>query len=67
MDELLTPKEAKTILRGSLAYVYKLYERGHLPAVVFPMMGMGTEKPRSMIRFKHADVVKFIENYYTST
>ncbi len=65
--ELLTPKETKALLKCSLAYVYKLYERGHLPAIVFPNMGEGTEKPRSMIRFKRSDVAKFIEDYYTST
>ena len=65
--ELLTPKEVQATLKCSLAYVYKLYERGHLPALVFPIMGEGTEKPRSMIRFKRSDVVKFIENHYTST
>jgi excisionase family DNA binding protein len=67
MQELLTPKEAKTMLRCSLAYVYKLYERKHLPAVVFPNMGEGTEKPRSLIRFKRSDIDKFIENHYAST
>jgi len=67
MQELLTPKEAKIILKCSLAYVYKLVDRGHLPAVCFPNMGEGVEKPRSMIRFKRSDVVKFIDEYYTST
>ena len=67
MDELLTPKEAKTILKCSLAYVYKLYERGHLPAVVFPIMGKGIKKPRSMVRFKRSDITDFIHNHYTST
>ena len=65
--ELLTPKDVQKTLKCSLAYVYKLHERGHLPALVFPVMGDGTEKPRSMIRFKHADVIKFIEDHYTST
>ena len=55
------------MLKCSLAYVYKLYDRGHLPAVVFPQMGQGTEKPRSMIRFKRSDVVKFIEDHYATT
>ena len=65
--ELLTPKETKVLLNCSLAYVYKLYARGHLPAIVFPNMGEGNEKPRSMIRFIRSDVVKFIEDNYTST
>jgi hypothetical protein len=65
--ELLTPKETKALLKCSLAYVYKLYEHGHLPAIVFPNMGEGTEKPRSMIRFNRSDVVRFIENHYTTT
>jgi hypothetical protein len=67
MDELLTPKETKAILKCSLAYVYKLYERGHLPAVVMPNMGEGTEKPRSMVRFRREDITIFINNHCTST
>lgn len=67
MEELLTPKEARAILKCSLAYVYKLVERGHLPSVNFPNMGEGLERPRSMVRLKRSDLVKFIENYYTST
>jgi hypothetical protein len=55
------------MLKCSLAYVYKLYDRGHLPAVVFPNLGDGTERPRSMIRFKRSDVVKFVEGHYRST
>jgi hypothetical protein len=66
-DDLLTPKETKAMFKCSQAYVYKLYERGHLPAVVMPNMGEGTEKPRSMIRFKRSDVVKFIDDHYTTT
>jgi hypothetical protein len=65
--ELLTPKEVQATLKCSLAYVYKLHERQLLPAVVFPVMGEGTEKPRSMIRFKQSDVIKFIESHYAST
>jgi excisionase family DNA binding protein len=65
--ELLTPKEVQATLKCSLAYVYKLVDRGHLPCVGFPQMGEGIEKPRSMIRFKRSDVVKFIEDHYTST
>jgi predicted DNA-binding transcriptional regulator AlpA len=67
LQDILTPKEVQATLRCSLAFVYKLYERGHLPAVVFPNMGEGREKPRSMIRFMRADVIKFIENHYAST
>jgi len=67
MPELLPPKEVQVTLKCSLAYVYKLVDRGHLPCVSFPNMGEGIEKPRSMIRFKRSDVVKFIDEYYTST
>jgi excisionase family DNA binding protein len=65
--ELLTPKEVQATLKCSLAYVYKLVDRGHLPCVGFPQMGQGTEKPRSLIRFKRSDVVKFIEDHCTTT
>lgn len=67
MEELLTLKEARAILKCSLAYVYKLVERGHLSSVNFPNMGEGIEKPRSMVRLKRSDVAKFIKDYYVST
>ncbi|MEJ2731690.1 MAG: helix-turn-helix domain-containing protein [Deltaproteobacteria bacterium] len=65
--ELLTPKEVQATLKCSLAYVYKLHERRLLPGVVFPVMGEGKEKPRSMIRFKRSDVISFVESYYNGT
>jgi len=65
--ELMTPQEVQGILKCSLAYVYKLHERGKLPAVVFPNMGEGNEKPRSMIRFRRSDITNFINNHYAST
>ena len=62
--DLLTPKEVQAILKCSLAYVYKLQERGKIPAVVMPNMGEGVEKPRSMIRFKAEDITAFIDENY---
>ena len=64
--ELLDAHEVKQILKCSLPLVYKLAERGQLPCVRWECPGNGTEKPRSMVRFKQADIMKFIENHYTT-
>ncbi len=65
--EMMTPQEVQGVLKCSLAYVYKLVDRGHLPAWKGPSMGNGIEKSRAMVRLKRSDVVKFIEDYYKST
>ena len=61
---LLDAKQVKRILRTSLPLVYKMAERGQLPCVRIPCPGEGTEKPRSIVRFKAKDVFDFIENHY---
>ena len=66
--ELLSAAEVRGILRCSLAYVYKLADRGHLGYVKCPFLGEGTDKPRSMVRFRKSEVYEFIEkNYHPST
>ena len=65
--ELLDAKEVRQILKCSLPYVYKLVERGQLPCVRWECVGAGQEKPRTMVRFKKADIVEFIESHYATT
>jgi hypothetical protein len=65
--ELLDPKQVKKILRCSLPYVYKLAEQGRLRCVRIPCPGKGTEKRRTMVRFKLNDVLDFIANHYKNT
>ena len=64
MEALLDPKEVKSILRCSLPLVYKLADRGQLPAVRIPCPGIGTERQRTMVRIKKTDVLNFIEKHY---
>lgn len=63
-NQLLTPKEVQRLLKCSLPLVYKLADRGQLPCVRWPCPGEGTEKPRTMVRFKTKDVLEFIEKNY---
>lgn len=64
IEPLLGAKDVKRLLRCSLPLVYKLADRGQLPCVRWECPGMGTEKPRTMVRFKVADVRRFIEEHY---
>jgi hypothetical protein len=62
--ELLTAIEVKQILRCSLPLVYKMAERKQLPCVRWECPGKGTEKPRTMVKFKKSDIFDFVENHY---
>lgn len=62
--DLLTAQDVKKILRCSLPLVYKLADRGQLPCVRWKCPGKGTDKPRTMVRFKLEDVLDFIEGNY---
>jgi len=62
--DLLTAQDVKKILRCSLPLVYKLAERGQLPCVRWECPGVGTDKPRTMVRFKPDDVIAFIDGHY---
>jgi hypothetical protein len=64
MELLLDAKEVKKILRCSLPLVYKLADRGQIPCIRIPCPGIGTERTRTMVRFKKADVLSFIEKHY---
>ena len=61
---LLTAKDVKQILRVSLPFVYKLADRGVLPAMKYPCQGVGQKKRQFLVRFKPEDVQAFIESHY---
>jgi predicted DNA-binding transcriptional regulator AlpA len=65
--ELLDAKEVRQILKCSLPCVYKMADREQLPCVRVPCPGEGQEKPRTMVRFKRADILDFIERHYATT
>ncbi len=64
MDDILTAQEVQKMLKCSLPLVYKMAERGQLPCVRWDCPGEGTEKPRTMVRFKLQDILDFIEDNY---
>jgi hypothetical protein len=67
LEPLLDAKEVRQILKCSLPAVYKMAERGQIPCVRWECIGEGQEKPRTMVRFKKADLLDFIEKHYTDT
>jgi predicted DNA-binding transcriptional regulator AlpA len=66
-EPLLDAKEVRQILKCSLPAVYKMAERGQIPCVRWQCIGDGQEKPRTMVRFKKADILDFIERHYATT
>ena len=67
IETLLHAKEVKAILSCSLPLVYKLADRGQLPCVRWECPGEGKKKPRTMVKFKRADVIEFIEKHSSTT
>ena len=64
IDPLLDAKQVKTILKCSLPLVYKLAARKQLPCIRWDCLGEGEKKPRTMVRFKMADILSFIEAHH---
>jgi hypothetical protein len=65
MDELLTPKEARKILKVSLAMIYRMASRGQLPCVRWECpMGEDSKRQKTMVRFKKEDLIEFVKNHY---
>ncbi len=62
--ELLTAKDVQKILKISLPLVYRLAERKQLSCIRWECPGKGTARPRTMVRFKLADVQAFVEKHY---
>ena len=67
IESLLDAKQVKKLLRCSLPLIYRMAERGQLPCVRWECPGEGTEKHRSMVRFKAKDVFDFVERHYKTT
>ena len=67
IEPLLDAKDVKRLLRCSLPLVYKLAARNQLPCVRIPCPGEGTGRQKSMVRFKKADVLSFIDKHYQSS
>ncbi len=61
--EIITAKDVKKLLKVSLPLVYRMAERGQLPCVRIPCLGKGNRK--SLVRFKLADILSFIEENYS--
>ena len=57
---LLKARDVAQLLRCSLPLIYKMAERGQLPCVRWECPGEGEEKPRTMVRFRKSDVVRFV-------
>jgi excisionase family DNA binding protein len=64
IEPLLDAKDVKRLLHCSLPLVYKWASSGKLPAVRIPCPGEGTKRQRDLVRFKKADVLRFIEEHY---
>lgn len=64
-EQLLTAKDVQRSLRCSLALVYRWADQGRLPCVRIPCPGNGRQK--SLVRFKHSDLVEFIDRHYRAT
>jgi len=61
---LLDAKDVKKLLHCSLPLVYRMAARNQIPCVRWDCPGDGTEKPRSIVRFKQQDILNFIESHY---
>jgi len=54
--------------RQALRELLAMAERGQIPCVRWQCPGDGETKPRTMVRFKKSDVMRFIDvNYMAST
>jgi hypothetical protein len=60
MDELLSPKDVRKILKCSLPWVYKAAEKGILPSIRIPCPGIG-KRAKHMVRFELSAIRAFIE------
>ena len=67
IEPLLDAKEVKKILRCSLPLIYKMADQGRIPCVRWECPGEGNKKPRTMVRFKQSDVLRFIESNYSQS
>jgi len=61
--EILRPKDAAKLLGVSQSYVYQLAEKGLIGCIRIPM-SCANGKQKSMLRFKTADLMAFVEEHY---
>ena len=62
MKPLLTVKDVAGILRVSVSHVYKLVERGDLPAIRFECpKSEGSKRGKATTRVREADLGAYIE------
>ena len=61
MDEILSPKEIRKILKCSLPLVYKMADRGQLACVRWDCAGTG-ERKKTTVRFELEAIRFFIEH-----
>lgn len=61
---LIEVEKVSFLLGVSKALVYRMAERGQIPCVRWECPGEGTQKPRTMVKFKLEDINKFIEEHY---
>jgi predicted DNA-binding transcriptional regulator AlpA len=66
IEPLLDAKEVKKLLRCSLPWIYKAADQGLIPCVRIPCPGEGSQRERTMVRFKKEDVFHFIEKHYNN-
>lgn len=64
IEELLTAKDVRRILRCSLPLVYKLAASGVLPVVRIACSDPGPTSRGALVRFKPQDVLDFIQKGY---
>jgi hypothetical protein len=64
IEPLLNARDVSKILRCSLPLVYKMADRGQLPCIRWDCPGNGEKRPKSVVRFKIADVLRFMESHY---
>ncbi|MCD6265264.1 MAG: helix-turn-helix domain-containing protein [Deltaproteobacteria bacterium] len=66
IEPLLDAKEVKKLLRCSLPWIYKAADQGLIPCVRIPCQGNGSQREKTMVRFKREDVFRFIEKHYNN-
>ena len=64
IEPLLNADDVSKILRCSVPHVYKMASRGQLPCIRWDCPGNGEKRPRSVVRFKIEDVLRFMEDHY---
>ena len=64
MEDLLTAKDVRRILKCSLPLVYRMAERGQLPCVRWDCPGEGNRR-KTMVRFELSVVKDFIQRHRT--